>query len=213
MSRLSLAGAAAFVAGPVLGIAGVLAAATMSDDAATQVAAYADHHGSMIASAVLQMIGILGFVGGIVWLATAVSARGRGLAAAGGIAGVAGSLIILFEDGLGAAVPSVVSALGPAQATSVVDRIHSSTAGSLEPISLLQAIGCLILAVCAVRMGVPRWAAALFAIGGFVDTIGFATASKPVVVVGFLVLLAGLLPLIRSFAGREPAPVAAAQTA
>ncbi|HET7129931.1 MAG TPA: hypothetical protein VFJ93_12735, partial [Gaiellaceae bacterium] len=60
---------------------------------------------------------------------------------------------------------------------------------------------------------VPRWAAGLFVVGGFVDTIGFAAASKPLTVVGFTLLLAGLLPLVRSLTGRKPAVAAAAQPA
>ena len=213
MSRLSLTGAVAFVAAPILAAVGVLVSTTMSDDAATQVAAFADHRGAMIGAAVLQTVAIFLFVGGIVWLAAAVAPRARGLAFTGGVLGVIGSLVILFEDGITATVSSVVGALDPARATTVVDRIHSSTAAGLEPISLLQAIGCLILAVAAVRMGVPRWAAALFAIGGFVDTAGFAAGSKAVVVIGFAVLLAGLLPLVRTFAGREPTALPAPQPA
>jgi hypothetical protein len=213
MSRLALTGAASFLAAPILAAAGVLASTTMSDDPATQVAAFADHRSAMIAGAVLETVGIVLFLAGIVWLATALAPRARGLAAAGGILGVAGSLVILLEDGLGAALPSVVSALDPAQAVAVIHHIHSSAVYGLEPVSLLQAVGCLLLALAALRSGVPRWAAGLFALGGFVDTVGFASASKPLTVIGFVFLLGGLAQLVRSFAGREPAPAAAAQPA
>ena len=213
MSRLAMAGAASFLAAPVLAAAGVLASTTMSDDAATQVAAWTDHRSAMIGGAMLQTVAIVLFVAGIVWLATAVAPRARGLAVAGGIIGAAGSFVILLEDGVGAAVPSVVSALDPAQAATVVHQIHSSGVYGLEPVSLLQAVGCLLLALAALRSGVPRWAAGLFALGGFVDTIGFASASKPLTVIGFVLLLAGLAQLVRSLAGREPAPAAVAQPA
>jgi len=121
--------------------------------------------------------------------------------------------VILFEDGLTAAVPSVVSALGPAQAAAVVHQIHSSLIAGLEPLAILQPVGCLLLALAAIRGGVPRWAAGLFAVGGFLDTVGFASGSKPLAVIGFAVLLAGLLPLVRTLAGREPARLPAAQPA
>jgi hypothetical protein len=213
MPRLASTGAAAFIAAPILAAVGVLASTTMSDEAADQVAAFAGHRGAMIGGTVLQTIGIVLFLGGIVWLATTLAPHARGLAAAGGIVGVAGSLVILFEDGATAATAGVVAALDPAHATTAVDRIHSGALGALEPVSLLQAIGCLLLALSALRAGVPRWAAALFALGGFVDTIGFAAASKPLTVIGFAVLLAGLLPLARTLVrpGAHPAVVVPAQ--
>jgi hypothetical protein len=195
--KLAHVGAASFLAAPVLGAAGVLAASTMSDDAAPLVAASTDHHGAMIASAVLQTIGISLFIAGIVWLATAVAPRARALGVAGGILGVTGALVIVFEAGLNAAVPPVVSALRPANATKAVDAILSSTAGGLEPLSTLQPIGCLLLAIGAVKAGAPRWAAAVFAVGGFVDTAGFATGTKALVVVGFVLTVAGIAPLAR----------------
>lgn len=213
MTKNALMGATSFLAAPIFAAVGVLISTTMSDDAATQVAAFADHRSAMIGGAVFQTLGIVLFLAGIVWLATAVAPRARGLAVAGGILGVAGSLVILFEDGVVAAVPSVVSALDPAQAAAAVHRIHSSTAYGLEPVSILQAIGCLLLALAALRSGVPRWAAGLFALGGFVDTVGFASASKPLTIIGFALLLAGLAPLCRSLAGGEPAPAAVAQPA
>jgi hypothetical protein len=213
MSRLAYAGAASFLAAPILAAAGVLASTTMSDDAPTQVAALTDHRGAMIGGAVLQNLGIILFLAGMIWLATAVAPHARGLAAAGGILGVAGSLVILFEDGLSATLPGVVSALDPAQAATVVHQIHSSLVAGLEPLAILQPVGCLLLALAALRAGVPRWAAGLFVVGGFVDTIGFAAASKPLTVVGFTLLLAGLLPLVRSLTGRKPAVAAAAQPA
>lgn len=214
MSNLARAGAASFVAAPVLAAAGVLVSTTMSDDAAAEVAAFAGHRGAMIGGLVLQTVAIALFAGGIVWLATTVAPRARGLAAAGGILGIAGSLVITLEDGATATVASIASALDPAQAESAVHRIHSSALGGLEPVSLLQAVGCLLLALAALRSGVPQWAAGMFALGGFVDTVGFAAASKPLTVVGFALLLAGLLPIVHALAGREkPAPAAVVQPA
>jgi hypothetical protein len=213
VSRLAFAGAASFLAAPVVAAAGVLASTTMSDDAATQVAAFADHRGAMIGGAVLENLGILLFLAGIAWLTTAVAPRARGLAIAGGILGVAGSLVILFEDGLTATLPSVVSSLDSAQATTVIHHIHSSAVSGVEPLAILQPAGCLLLALAALRSGVRRWAAGLFTVGGFLDTVGFATGSKPLTAIGFAVLLAGLIPLVHTLSGREAGALPAVQPA
>ncbi len=205
MSRIDRAGAASLLAAPVVATAGVLTDTTISDDAAKQVAAFANHRGTMIGGAALQTIAVVLLAAGLVWLAATLAPRARSLAIGGGILGLVGSLVILFEDGVHAGVPSVVAALDPSRATSAVDRIQSSAVVStIEPISLLQAIGIALLAVAAVKVGMPRWAAVLFGAGGFVNTVGFATASKSVVLAGFALLLVGLAPVVTRLDGGAP---------
>jgi hypothetical protein len=205
MSRIDRAGAASLLAAPVVVAAGVLTDTTISDDAGKQVAALASHRDAMIGGAALQTIALVLLAAGLVWLAVTLAPRARNLAVSGGILGLVGSLVILFEDGVHAAVPSVVAALDPSQATSVVDRIQSSAVVStIEPMSLLQAIGIALLAVAAVKAGIPRWAAVLFGAGGFVNTVGFAVASKPVVLAGFVLLVVGLAPVATRLAGGGP---------
>ncbi len=213
MSRLSLAGAGALIAGPVVAAVAALVATTESDDPATRVAAYTNHHGAMAAGLALEVVSIVLIIAGIAWLALALAPRSRNLAAAGGIVAFAGSLAILFEDGLTAAQSPVVSGLGQGQAAAVVDRIHSSTASSLDPLAILLAVGTLLLAVAAVKVGAPRLGAAAFALGMIVNTIGFGAGSQALIVAGFAVFLAGVIPLVRTLTGREPAQLAAAQLA
>jgi len=205
MSRIDRAGAASLLAAPVVATAGILTDTTISDDAAKQVAAFANHRGAMIGGAALQTIAVVLLAAGLVWLAATLAPRARSLAIGGGILGLVGSLVILFEDGVRAGVPSVVAALDPSRATSVVDRIQSSAVVStIEPISVLQAIGIALLAVAAVKAGMPRWAVVLFGAGGFVNTVGFATASKSVVLAGFALLLVGLAPVVTRLDGAAP---------
>lgn len=210
MSRLSLAGASALIAGPVVAAAAALVVATESDDPATRVAAYANHHGAMAAGLALEVASIVLIMAGIVWLAAVLAPRSRNLAAAGGVVALAGSLVILFEDGLTAAQSPVVSALGRGQAATVVDRIHTSTASSLDPLAILLAVGTLLLAVAAAKVGAPRLGAAAFALGMIVNTIGFGAGSKALVVAGFALFLVGALPIVRTLMGGEPAHAAAA---
>lgn len=213
MSRLSLAGAAALIAGPVVAAVAALVVTTESDDPATRVAAYANHHGAMAAGLALEVVSIVLIVAGVAWLAAALVPRSRNFALTGGLVAVAGALAILFEDGLTAAQPSVVSALGQVQATTVVDQIHTSAAAGIDPLATLLAVGTLLLAVAAAKAGAPRWAAAAFALGMIVNTIGFGSGSKLLVVAGFALFLVGATPIVRTVLGREPARVAAAQLA
>ncbi len=213
MSRLSLAGAAALIAGPAVAVVGALVVTTESDDPATRVAAYTDHHGAMAAGLVLEVVSIVLIIGGISWLALLLAPRSRNLAAAGGIVALAGALVILFEDGLTAAQSPIATGLGQGQASTVIDRIHSSTASSLDPLAILLAVGTLLLAVAAARAGAPRLGAAALALGMIVNTVGFGAGSKVLVVAGFAVFLVGAIPLVRALTGREPAHLAAAQLA
>jgi len=193
MSRFTLAGAASLLVAPLLAAAALAAAPTVSDGAADRLAALTDHRTAAIASLAVQTVAIVLLIGGTIWLAVAVAGRSPRLAFWGGVVGVLGSLIVLFEDGVSAAGPAVVTALDPAAAASALDRIDSSLAVSaLEPLTIVGDLGLAALAIATVRMGVPRWAAALFVVGAFGETIGFATSTRALIVAGFVVLFVGL---------------------
>ena len=78
MSKRTLAGAVALLAAPIIVIAGTLAQPTLSDDAASQVAALTDHRGAMITSTALSTIAVVLLIGGLIWFALALAPAPRG---------------------------------------------------------------------------------------------------------------------------------------
>jgi len=199
VSRTTLSAAAALLLAPALAIIGVLIQPTMSDEAAHQFAALADHRGATIAGLVLGTVSAALLIAGVIWLASAVGPRAARLARAGGVLAVFGLLVVIFENGIAAAAPSVVNGLDPARAIAALDRVNNSAAvSSLEPLAIIGDLGLAILGVAVVRSGAPRWTALAMALGAFGQGIGFATASRGLVIAGFAVLLAGLAQAVRT---------------
>ena len=205
MSKRTLAGAVALLAAPIIVIAGTLAQPTLSDDAASQVAALTDHRGAMITSMALSSIAVVLLIAGIIWFALALAPRAPRLAMAGGVLGVFGSLVVLFENSVAAAFPAIVGGLDQIQATSVLDRIHSGAITALGPLSIIGAIGLALLGLAAVKAGAPRWAGAAIAVGALAEGAGFATGTKALVIIAFAVLFLGLLQAVRTLVA-SPAP-------
>jgi hypothetical protein len=214
-SKSTFAGAAALLAAPIAVIAGTLAQPTLSDDAATQVAALTVHRGPMIAGMTLRTTGLILLIAGTVWLALTIAPRAPRLAMAGGVLGVLGSLVVLFESGVAAAAPAIVDTLDRAQATAVLDRINTGAISALDPLSILGDIGIALLGIAAARAGAPRWAAVAIVIGALGEGAGFATGTKALVIISFALLFAGLLQAVRTLLTRAvPRPaVEAAQAA
>jgi hypothetical protein len=205
-SKSTLGGAAALLAAPILVIAGTLAQPTLSGDAATQVAALTGHRGPMITGMALGLIAVVLLIAGIIWFALALAPRAPRLAMAGGVLGVFGLLVVLFENGVAAAIPAIVGGLDRIQATFVLDRIHSGAAiMALGPLSIIGDIGLALLGLAAVKAGAPRWAGAAIAIGALAEGAGFATGTKALVIIAFAVLVLGLLQAVRTLAA-SPAP-------
>ena len=216
LSKSTFAGAAALLAAPIVVIVGTLAQPTLSDDAATQVAALTVHRGPMIAGMTLMTIGLILLIAGTVWLALTLAPRVPRLAIAGGVLGVLGSLVVLFENGVAAAAPAIVDTLDRAQATAVLDHINSGAISALDPLSILGDIGIALLGIAVARAGAPRWAAAAIVIGALGEGAGFATGTKALVIISFALLFAGLLQAVRTLVTRaapQPAAEAAAQAA
>ena len=217
LSKSTFAGAAALLAAPIVVIAGTLAQPTLSDDAATQVAALTVHRVPMIAGMTLRTIGLILLIAGTVWLALTLAPRAPRLAMAGGVLGVLGSLVVLFESGVGAAPPALVDTRDRAQATAVLDHINSGPISALDPLSILGDIGVALLGIAVARAGASRWAAAAIVIGALGEGAGFATGTKALVIISFALLFAGLLQAVRTLVTRaaphptaEAAPQAAA---
>jgi hypothetical protein len=197
-------GAVALVAAPVVALAGTLLQPTLSDSPADQVAALSDHRGAMIGAMTLNGIAVVLLIAGTIWLAFAIAPRSPRLALAGGVLGVLGSLVVLFESGVAAAAPAIVSGLGPAQATAALQSIHSSTAASgLEPLSLAGDVGLALLGLALVKLGAPRSGAAAIAIGAFAEGAGFAIGTKGAVLTGFALLFVGLAYALRAVVARR----------
>ena len=215
-SKSTFAGAAALLAAPIVVIAGTLVQPTLSGDAATQVAALTVHRGPMIAGVTLRTIGLILLIAGTVWLALTIAPRAPRLAMAGGVLGVLGSLVVLFENGVGAAAPAIVDTLDRAQATAVLDRINTGAISALEPLSILGDIGIALLGIAVAKAGAPRWAAVAIVIGALGEGAGFATSTKAIVIISFALLFAGLLQAVRTLLTRavpQPAAEAAPQAA
>ena len=216
LSKSTFAGAAALLAAPIVVIAGTLAQPTLSDDPATQVAALTVHRGPMIAGMTLRTTGLILLIAGTVWLALTLAPRAPRLAMAGGVLGVLGSLVVLFENGVGAAAPAIVDTLDRAQATAVLDHINTGAISALDPLSILGDIGVALLGIAVARAGAPRWAAAAIVVGAVGEGAGFATGTKALVIISFALLFAGLLQAVRALVTRaapQPAAEAAPQAA
>jgi len=210
MSTRTNAGSLALLAAPIIVIAGTLVQPTLSDDAASQVAALTDHRGAMITGMALSTIAVVLLIAGIIWLALVLAPRAPRLAMAGGILGVSGLLAVLSENSVAAAFPAIVGGLDRTQAAFVLDRIHSGAAiTALGPLSIIGDIGLALLGLAAVRAGAPRWAGAAIAIGALAEGAGFATGTKALVIIAFAVLFLGLLQAVRTRAA-SPAPRLAA---
>jgi hypothetical protein len=209
MSKRTIAGAVALLAAPVIVIAGTLAQPTLSDDAASQVAALTGHRGAMITGMALSSIAVVLLIAGIIWFALALAPRAPRLAMAGGVLGVSGLLVVLFENGVAAAFPAIAGGLDRIQAAFVLDRIHSGAITALGPLSIIGDIGLALLGLAAVKAGAPRWAGAAIAAGALAGGAGFATGSKALVIIAFAVLFLGLLQAVRTLAA-SPAPRLAA---
>ena len=131
-------------------------------------------------------------VAGTAWLALAVAERSPKLALTSGILGAGGLLIVLFEDGVSATTPAIAGGLDHAAATGLLERVHSGALAGLKPLSLLGDLGLALLGFAAVKAGASRWTAAAIAAGAFGEAAGFATGNKPLLLISFAVLLAGL---------------------
>ncbi len=192
MHKPTVAGATALVVAPVLAIAGIAVSPTMSNESADQVTALTVHHSSMILGLALQTLAVGLLIAGTAWLALVVRERSPKWALAGAALGIGGLLIVLFEDGVSATAPAIVSGLDHSGATGLLDRIHSGALAGLEPLSLLGDIGLAVLGIAAVKAGAARWTSAAIAVGALGGGAGFASGSKPLLLIAFSLLLVGL---------------------
>jgi len=203
MSKAARAGAAALIAGPVIGLIATIVLPTLSDDARDVVTATTSHHSAMIAGLTLQTLSIPVMIAGVVWLATALAPKAPQLAVAGGIVGVAGAFVILFEDGLTDAGPSIVGSLDSARAVVALHQVGSSTAAAIDPLALLFDLGVALLAFGAVKIGVSRWVAVALTVSAVAQGVGFGAGARPVIAVAFAAMAVFFIVIVRSLSSAE----------
>jgi hypothetical protein len=131
-------------------------------------------------------------IAGTAWLALAVKEQSPRLALTGGVLGLGGLLVVLFEDGVSAATPAIATGLNPAAATALITHVHSGAITALEPLSIVGSIGLALLGFAAVKAGAPRWTSVAVAVGALGEGVGFAAGTKPLLLVTFAVLMVGL---------------------
>jgi hypothetical protein len=190
--KSTAAGATALVVAPLVAIAGVAVTPTMSDDAARQVTAFTAHHSAMVLGFTILTLAVCLLIAGTAWLALAVKEHAPKLALTGGVLGIGGLLVVLFEDGVSAATPAIATGLNHAAATALITRVHSGAITALEPLSIVGDIGLALLGLAAVKTGAPRWTSIAIAVGALGEGVGFATGTKPLLLITFTLLLAGL---------------------
>ena len=177
MHKPDPAEATASVAAPVLAITGIAVSPTMPDQPADQVTAASVHHFASGLGLTLQTLAAGLLVASTAWLALAVAERSPKLALTGGILGAGGLLIVLLEDGVSAATPTIAGGIDHPAATGLLERVHSGALAGLEPLSLLGDLGLALLGFAAVKAGASRWTAAAIAAGAFGEAAGFATGT------------------------------------
>ncbi|MGH3744562.1 MAG: hypothetical protein ACRDTP_06870 [Mycobacteriales bacterium] len=149
----------------------------------------------------LSVVAAVLVVAGVVWLTRLTYNAAPRLALIGGIFGVFGYLAVLFDDALSSASVAAVRGLDTGQATSVVDRIGSGALAAVGPVTIFGDIGIALLGVAALRLGVPRWGAAVIAAGALAQYVGFGAGSRALAAAGFAILLVGLAMVVRTAIG------------
>jgi len=201
-------GAGCLIGGTAIGLVSVLFRQTIAESSTAQAAALAAHHDAMLAGVALSSIAVLLWIGGVVWLAFALRSVASRSVLIGATLGVIGNAAVLFGNGVTTAAYGAVHGMGSTAAAGLLDRMGSA-AEIADPIALLGDIAFVVLAVDAVRVGVPRWAAVVTAVGALVEGAGFGVGHRAVAVIGFVLLLAGLAELCRIVLRVDGAPVPA----
>ncbi|HEY3530538.1 MAG TPA: hypothetical protein VGK78_15440 [Nocardioides sp.] len=190
-------GALCLVTGAGLGLVSVLLRTTLSEDASDQVAALSAHHDAVFAGVGLSSVAILVWLGGVLWLASALRPAAPRSALVGAALGVVGTAAVLFANGASAAAYAAATGLGTHDAASLLDRMGSG-AEIADPFALLGDIAFIVLAIDAARAGAARWAVAGVIVGAVAEGGGFAVGSSVLAIVGFALLLVSLGAIART---------------
>lgn len=198
MSPYVRAGATCLVLAPLAGLASVLAGAPVSGKAADLASRFVHHPAATHLGLALNAIAATLLVGGVVWFAGAAYRRSPRLAMAGGVLGVLGMLAVLFDDAVHVSGSLVVHGMTTTQATTTLGPLTSGGVVAVGPLSELGDLGVVLLAVAALRLGLPRWAAAVLCAGVIAEGLGFAAGSRYLAATGFALTAIGLATVVRT---------------
>jgi hypothetical protein len=202
MSAYSRAGATCLVLAPVAGIASVLAGVPVSGKAGDLASTFIDHPSAARLGLALNAVAATLLVGGIVWFALNCHGCSPRLALAGGTLGVLGMLAVLFDDAVHVCGSLVVDGLSVAQAKTALGPLTSGGVFAVGPLSELGDVGLILLAIAALRIGLPRWSAVVLCVGVIGEGLGFGAGSRYLVAAGFALTALGMVMVVRTvFAG------------
>jgi hypothetical protein len=205
MSPLSRAGAACLLVGPLAGIASVLIERSVSLQAADLAAAYTAHPAATHLGLAVNAVASVLTAAGLIWFAWSTYPRSPRLAVAGGVLGVLGMFSVMVDDAVHLAGSLVTAGMTTAQATPLLDRLTSGGVTAAGILSELADLGVILLAVAALRIGVPKWGSAALCIGTIAQGAGFASGSRYLAVAGFAVAFVGFATVVRTTFDRVPA--------
>lgn len=205
MSPLSRAGGACLILGPIAGIASVLIEPTVSLQAPDLAAAYAAHPGATHLGLGVNAVAAVLTVAGLIWFAGSTRTRSPRLAVAGGVLGALGMFSVVFDDAVHLTGSLVTGGMAAAQATPLLERLTSGGIVAAGILSELADLGMILLAIAALRIGVPKWASAVLCVGVIGQGAGFASGSRYLAAAGFAVALVGFTAVVRTALERVPA--------
>jgi hypothetical protein len=214
MSSYSRAGAACLVLAPLAGLVSVLVAASVSGNAEDLAIAFVGHPTATHIGLAVNATAATLLVGGIIWFASVVYAYSPRLAMSGAMLGVLGMLAALFDDAVHVTGSIMVDGLSTEQAASALDPLTSGGVFAVGPLSELADVGMILLAVAALRLGLPRWAAVVLCAGVIAEGLGFAAGSRYLAAAGFALTAVGVVEVVRTvFVPVRQAPARALQHA
>lgn len=205
MSPISRAGATCLVLGPLAGIASVLIERSVSLQASDLAAAYTAHPAATHLGLAVNAVASVLTTAGVIWFAWWTHQRSPRLAVVGGVLGVLGMFSVMVDDAVHLAGSIVTGGMTAAQATPLLDRLTTGGVVAAGILSELADLGMILLAVAALRMGLPRWGCAVVCVGVIAQGLGFASGSRYLAAVGFAVAFVGLVTVVRTAFAVAPA--------
>lgn len=198
MSSRSRAGAACLVLGPLLGIISMLTVRSVSHKAADQAAAFTVHPAASQLGLGVGVLAVVLLAGGLVWLAWTTHESSSRLAFAGGVLGLLGIFSVIADDLVHLSGALVANGHSVAQATALIAPLYSGGVVAVGPLSLLNDLGMILLAVAAMRSGVPQWAVVVICTGVIAEGAGFGIGTRYLAAVGFALVFVGFAAVVRT---------------
>jgi hypothetical protein len=118
-------------------------------------------------------------------------------------------LAVLFDDAVHVSGSLVVDGMTTDQATKALKPLTSGGVFAVGPLSELGDVGIILLAIAALRLGLPRWAAVVLCVGVIGEGIGFGAGSRYLVAAGFALTAVGAAMVVRTALGGAALPAPA----